>query len=181
VRRWVGWTVGAGFVAAAWGVAVITPSEGALESPFPVAVELGERGVGRDIAVTVNDIQRAETVRTEEWSADGNWVVVELDAEAVVSEFANSLSLATLTVDGRTFGASERPESLLRSELSVGVPRAGSLAFELAPDVAGGDATLTLGTNSDQRLDSLIVLDFALDDVAVDSEVELAASDWSKR
>ncbi|HWM17439.1 MAG TPA: hypothetical protein VNP97_12715, partial [Microbacterium sp.] len=140
-----------------------------------------ERGVGRDIAATVYDIQRAEVVNTAEWSAVGNWVVVDLDVEAVASEYGNNLTLATLTVDGRTFGASERPDSLLRSPLSVGIPRSGRLAFELAEDVTRGNATLTLGTNTDPRLDSLIVLEFALEEVPVESDIDLTPTDWSTR
>jgi hypothetical protein len=83
MRRWATWAVGAALVATAWGVAAITPPEGAAESPFPVAVAVGERGEGRNIAVTVADIRRAERVSAGEWTAEGNWVIVDFDVEAV--------------------------------------------------------------------------------------------------
>lgn len=172
-RRGATWAVGAALVAAAWGVAAITPPDGAEESPFVVPAEVGERAAGRNIAVTVHGVTRTESVRSGDWSADGNWVVVDLDAEAVLSEYGALLELATLEVDGRTFGASERPDSLLRAPLSVGVPVSGGLAFELPADVEGGAAVLTLGEAADPRLDSVVEIDLVLDDLAVEDEVEL--------
>jgi hypothetical protein len=47
--------------------------------------------------------------------------------------------------------------------------------------VTRGNATLTLGTNTDPRLDSLIVLEFALEEVPVESDIDLTPTDWSTR
>ena len=181
MNRWATWGVGAALVAAAWGVALVTPAEDAEEAPFPVTVEVGERGVGRNVAVTVTDVRRAETVTAGEWSAHGNWLVVDLEAEAVVSEFGALLALATIEVDGRTFRASERPESMLRGPLSVGIPRSGSIAFELPDDVAGGAGELRMGQMTDERLDSVIVVPVDLDAYPVESEADLRPSGWSPR
>jgi len=181
VKRWVGWTLGGALVAAAWAVAAVTPGEHAYEDPFPVAVEVGETGIGRNVAVTVLDMRRAETVRAGSWSAEGNWVVVDLEAEAVESEFGTLLTRATLDIDGRTFSASERPESLLRAALSVGIPRTGSVAFELAEDVDAGRGILRFGLDTDPRLDSVIVLDIDLDALAVESAVDMLPTEWSRR
>lgn len=181
MRRWVSWTVGAALVAVAWGVAVITPPEDAAENPFPVSVGVGERGEGRNIAITVDDIRRAESVSTAEWSAEGNWVVVDLHAEAVVSEYGTLLTLATLEIGGRTFSASERPDSLLRGPLSVGIPRSGSIAFELPEDIDAGTAVLTFGLDTDPRLDSLIVLRVDLGAIDVEPDAALRATEWSAR
>ncbi|GAA3199107.1 hypothetical protein [Microbacterium terregens] len=181
MRAWLAWSTGAALIAAAWGIALITPSEAAPEEPFPVAVQIGEAGMGRDLAVTVVDVRRAEAARTDEWSAAGNWVVVDLDAAAVLSEYGNSLALVTLETGGRTFRASERPESLLGHALSVGAPLSGSVAFELPDEAAGGPAVLTFGVSTDPRLDSLIVLEIDLDDIALDGEAELIPVDWSTR
>ncbi len=181
MNRVATWGIGAALVAAAWGVAVITPAEDAEEAPFPVAVEVGDRGVGRNVAITVTDVHRAESISAGEWSAEGNWVVVDLEAEAVVSEFGALLALATLEVDGRTFRASERPESLLRGSLSVGIPQSGSLAFELPDGVTGGSGMLRLGVAPDPRLDSVITLAIDLDDVPVERAAELQPTEWSSR
>lgn len=181
MRRWVGWAVGGALIAAAWGVALITPPEDAFERPFPVTVEVGERGEGRNIAITVRDVRRAETVSAGEWSAEGNWVVVDLEAEAVISEFGTLLTLATLEVDGRTYSASERPDSLRRGSLAVGIPRSGSLAFELADDVEPAEAVLTFGLDTDPRLDSLIVVPIDLRESDVEADAELQPTEWSTR
>jgi hypothetical protein len=178
MRRWATWAIGAALVATAWGVAAVTPPEEAAESPFPVAVAVGERGEGRNLAITVDDIHRAESVSAGEWTAEGNWVVVDLDAEAVVSEFGTLLTLATLEVDGRTFSASERPESLLRGPLAAGIPRSGSVAFELADDVDAGTAVLTFGLDTDPRLDSVIVLECDLGEIEIQSDAALEPTDW---
>lgn len=181
MRTWAAWAIGAALVAAAWGVAAITPGDDASQSPFPVDAEVGERAVGRNIALTVLDVQRAETLRAGAWAADGNWVIIDLDVEAVVSEFGSLLQLATLEVDGRTFGASERPDSLLRSALSVGIPRSGSLAFELADEVTGGTAVLRLGEAIDPRLDSIILLEIDLAEIPMEREVTMEPTVWSTR
>jgi hypothetical protein len=173
------WAIGTVLVAAAWGVAAITPAESAYESPFPLVVEIGEQGVGRNIAVTATDVHRASRVTAGEWSADGNWVVVDLDAAAVVSEFASSLSLATLEADGRTFRASERPDSLLSAGLSVGVPRSGGLAFELPADITDGSAILRLALDTDTRLDSVVVVELDLGEIPLEDAVELPPTEWS--
>lgn len=181
MRRVLAWAAGAGLVAAAWGVAAITPAPDAEEEPFVVAAAVGERAVGRNIAITVTDVTRASDVRAGEWRAEGNWVVVDLDAEAVVSEKGCLLALATLEVDGRTYRASERPESFLGESLSVGVPQSGSVAFELADDVTGGDATLRFGETTDPRLDSLIAVNVDLGTVEPAANVELDPTVWSAR
>lgn len=181
MKRWASWAAGAALVAAAWGVAAITPPEDAAENPFAVAVAVGERGEGRNIAVTVDDVRRAQSVSTAEWSAEGNWVVVDLDAEAVVSESGTLLTLATLEVDGRTYSASERPDSLLRSPLAVGIPRSGSVAFELADDIDAGKAVITFGLDTDPRLDSLIIVEVDLGAVDVEPDAALRVTGWSTR
>lgn len=179
MRRGVTWAIGAALVAAAWGVAVITPAEDAEEAPFAVTAEPGERAAGRNIAVTVTDVRRAESLSAGDWSADGNWVVVDLDAEAVVSESGTLLALATLEVDGRVFRASERPESLLRHALSVGIPLSGSLAFELPAELTAGSGLLRLGESPDPRLDSVILLAVELQDLPVEQSTDLRTTEWS--
>ena len=181
MRHGLAWAIGAGLVAAAWGVAALTPADDASEAPFPVTVSVGERGEGRNIAITVDDIRRAEGVSALDWSAEGNWVVVDLEAEAAISEFGTLLRLATLETAGRTFSASERPESLARQSLAVGVPRSGSVAFELPDDIEVSEAVFTFGLNADPRLDSQIVLQVDLSEIDVDTDAELRPTEWAER
>ncbi|HEX5729663.1 hypothetical protein [Microbacterium sp.] len=181
MKRWVGWVLGAALVAAAWGVAAVTPGEDASEDPFRVTAEIGEVAVGRNLAINVLDVRRAERVLAGSWSADGNWVVVDLEAEAVESEFGTLLTLATLEIDGRIFSASERPESLVRASLSVGIPQTGSLAFELPENLDAARGILQFGLDADPRLDSVIALEIDLDAIAVEPAVDLLPTGWSTR
>lgn len=181
MRRGVAAVTGALLVAIAWGVAAVTPTEDDIVSPFPLTAPIGAPAVGRDIAVTVLQVHRAESVSAGEWTAEGNWVVFDLDAEAVVSEAGSILRLATLEIGGLTFRASERPESIFETSLSVGIPRTGSIAFELPESVHGGTGVLRLALNSDTRLDSVIVLDADLGEIDVEPAVELLPTDWSSQ
>lgn len=181
MTRWLQWTIGVGLVVAAWFVAAATPAEESREAPFVVSTAVGEYGEGRNIAVRVEDVRRAETAEAGAWSAEGNWLVVDLEASAVVEEFGVLLSLATFEVDGITFGASERPESLLRKSLFAGVPQSGSLAFELPDDLTTGTGVLRFAVDTDERLDSVIEVPVELGDVALEETVELRLTEWSAR
>jgi len=165
----------------AWLVALVTPSESAHEAPFPVAAAVADEGIGRNIAVRVDEVRRAESVVEGGWTAEGNWLVVDLEAAAVVEEFGVSLTLATFTVDGRTYRASERPMSLLQAGLFAGIPQSGSLAFELADDVVDDTGVLRFAVNSDTRLDSVIEVSVDLAELETEASVELLPTEWSSR
>jgi hypothetical protein len=178
VKPWAQWLIGTGLVVVAWGVAAVTPPKEAREAPFAVHAVVGETATGRNIQATITSVQRTDRVSADEWSADGNWVVVHLTAEAVMKEPA-SLSLSTLTIGERTFSASERPDSFRSQPLAVGIPRSGSLAFELPADLDQGSATLTLGLRIDARLDSVIELPIDLGDLPHPPTLELHANEWT--
>lgn len=178
MNRWAAAAAGAALVVAAWGVAVVTPTDDDVVRPFSVPLTLDERAVGRNLAVTVDDVSRTESVSTDEWTAEGNWVVVDLSCEATVEEGA-SLRLATLTIDGAIYQASERPASFFEQSLAVGIPRSGSLAFELPANISGGSATLTLGLTTDPRLDSVLTYDFDLAGLELRPTTELNATGWT--
>lgn len=178
MNRWVTAAVGAVMVVAAWGVALVTPSDDDVVGPFSVQLALGEHAAGRNLGVTLEHVRRAASVSTDTWSAEGNWVVVDLSAEAIVDEFGASLRLATLTVGDTTYQASERPASFFEQSLAVGIPRSGSLAFELPEKLPAGHAVLTLALNTDTRLDSAFTYDFDLAAVAVEPEAQLLETGW---
>lgn len=179
MKRGMQWVVGIGLVVTAWGVAALTPPEDAREAPFAIPVAVGEQATGRNIEITVTDVRRASAVTAGTWRAEGNWVVVDLTAAAVIDESRAGLRLATLTIDGSTFRASERPESLIDRALALGIPQSGSLAFELPDALDKGTATLTLGLDTDPRLDSIVVLTAELDELKVESETALEVSGWA--
>ncbi|MBT2516945.1 hypothetical protein J7E29_05825 [Streptomyces sp. ISL-90] len=182
MRRWDAALGGTALVVAAWGIALVTPEDADAERPFVVPVEIGDRGEGRNLAVTVTGIRAADAATIDGWVAEGPWLIVDLEAAAVQSELRAQLSHATLSVDGRTFRASERPpDSLFRSALAVGVPRSGSIAFELPEEVFGDDlAVLSLGLSADPRLDSLIELHLEPSSLDRVEEAELMSSGWAR-
>ncbi|MFK4808038.1 hypothetical protein ACI3KX_19410 [Microbacterium sp. ZW CA_36] len=177
--RWAAWSVGAGLVVVAWFVALVTPGEEQIQAPMPLIAAVGEEAVGRNIAATISDVRRTSELHAGDWSAEGNWIVVDLDVASVTSEVLVSLNHAELVVDGVRYGASERPDSLFREQLSAGVPIGGGLAFELPADLDSGDATLELALSSDRRLDSMIVLEFDLGAVPTAPSDELPETGWA--
>jgi hypothetical protein len=177
--RWIAAGIGAALVTTAWFVALATPTEDDAVTPFTVQMQPGEQTSGRNLAVTLREVRRADSVTAGDWTADGNWVLVDLEARAIHEEFGSALVLATLRIDGVTYQASERPESLFEQTLAVGIPKTGTLAFELAESVTGGTAVLNLGLRSDTRLDSLLEYSFDLETVDVTSEGDLIPTGWS--
>jgi hypothetical protein len=182
-RSILAWAGGIAFVVAAWGVAFVTPDSEAASAPFVVRAGIDERAEGRNIALTVTDARIADGVAAGSgWSAEGTWVVIDLDAEAVISETGAGLSYAVLEVDGREYSASERPPSMLRARLAVGVSTSGTIAFEVPAAVATArDALLRLGVNSTPDLDSVIEIPLALSDLPRSAAIEWEPTRWTEQ
>ncbi|WJL95638.1 hypothetical protein QSU92_17280 [Microbacterium sp. ET2] len=181
MSRWMAWTIGVALVVAAWGIIQVTPSQDDAEAPFPLAAEIDETTSARGFVVTVTDVRLASRAVAGGWSAEGTWLVVDLRAEATQEETGTILAHAELVIEGAAYRASERPASLLRSGLTPGIPREGSLAFELPSDVVRDTATLELGISDDPRLDSLVTLPIDLGALEAEDEVELVETGWAER
>jgi len=179
MRPWAVWAIGASLVVAAWGVTQITPPENAAVTPFVVPAEVGGAAVARSFEITVTDPRRGDRAVAGGWAADGTWIVVDVDVEARVDEVAALLGHAVLVVDGVTYRASERPASIFGTPLAVGIPRSGSLAFELPADAARGTATLELALSDETRLDSVVHVPIDLDALPRQPEVALARTGWA--
>lgn len=180
-RAAAAWAGGIACVVAAWGVAFVTPDEEAASDPFVIQTALDKPAQGRNIAVTVTDARIADEVTAPRgWSAEGTWLVLDLEAQAVVSETRSALSYVVLQAGGRTFQASERGRSLYREPLAVGIPQSGTVAFEIPADVAElTTATVQLGVSSDPRLDSVIELPLNLAELPRPGHVEWFATRWT--
>lgn len=178
---WAAWAIGAGLIVAAWFVALVTPGEEQAQAPFVVAATVDESAVGRNLAVTITDVRRAAEVSAADgWTAEGNWLVVDLEAAAVVAETGALLGHAMVEIDGVRYSASDRPETLSREPLAVGSSRSGSLAFELPDGLDAGAGNLELALDAtDVRLDSMIVLSFDLAEVPFAKTAELPETDWT--
>lgn len=184
MNRWVQWGAGIGFVAAAWVVAAVTPPDSEIQAPFVATATLNQPAEGRNIAVTITDVERASHVSEGGWSADGNWLVIDLDVSATAMESSamfvpTKLMLVEFTIGGDTYGATERAASLWKQALAVGIPRSGSIAFELPPQLDEGIGVLSLGENTDARLDSVIEMTIDLSQLPVETESALVETQWS--
>ncbi|WP_309128183.1 hypothetical protein [Microbacterium sp.] len=179
------WLLTGVLLACAWGVSKITLPEDAASAPFPTAAQLGELATARDLEVTIDEVRAAKRVTDSTgWSAEGTWLVVDLEASAVLSQ-GSVLGLHDLVIGERTFTATERGTTFRGQALIPGVPREGSLAFELPADALHGQATLRLGAPSGPRLDApldgIIELRLDLDRVTRHDEITLRENGWARR
>lgn len=176
---WAAWVIGAGLIVVAWFVALVTPGEEQAQAPFIVPATVGEPATGRNLIVTITDMRRTAELRAADgWMAEGNWLVVDLQAESVLSE-GGVISHARVEIDGVQFSASDRPDSFIDAGMTAGIPQTGTLAFELPQDLASGAGRLEFALDDDVRLDSMIVLSFDLTDVPVVDEAELTETGWA--
>ncbi|MGB4135580.1 MAG: hypothetical protein WA971_03385, partial [Microbacterium sp.] len=170
-------------LAGAWVASALTPGEQAGEDPFPVTAQVGERGVGRNIDVTVVDARVVHSLTSEEglstWSGEGTWLLVEVDAAAVVAQDGAALLGVFLEVDGLTYSASDRMRSFLGTGLVPGVPQRGTVVFELPEDLPSGPAVLAFSLSSDPRADSQIRVPIDLGAVPVQDAAEMPQTEWT--
>lgn len=183
MRRALPWVLGAALVTGAGVVTAATPSDEDVVGPITIHGSAGEAVASRSIIATVTDATFADEVAESRWSAEGNWLVITLDASARSTEIDAKITLATLTVDDRVFQASERPSTSLRgTALRVGTDTAGSLSFELPAELDSGTAELALTPSYfTPELDDLVVISIELDDLPRVPTVELVAPEWSAR
>ncbi|MCT1476810.1 DUF4352 domain-containing protein [Microbacterium sp. p3-SID336] len=179
------WLLTAALLAAAWGVSKLTLPDDAGTAPFPQVATVGEPAAVRNLTATVTDVRLAERITdTKGWSADGTWLVVDVEAATRVTQDLSTLRLAELAVGDRTFSATERGATFFQQALVTGVPRAGTLAFELPDDVTDERATLRLGVpgagGSEVLLDGVIELPIDLTELPVDAEVLLDENGWAR-
>lgn len=145
----------------------------AQHAAFPVGLELGERGDGRNLAGRLDDPRLADTVLSGDWrgSTTGQWLVI--DATASTRGTGARVS-ASLVIGELTYLSVDRSgvDPLDSVQLEPGLPWSGVLLFELPADAAtlpGADrAVLRVGTALEPRLDS--VLELPLDLTALPHE-----------
>lgn len=181
-RTIAAWVVGLALLALASLLLRVVPSAADSEQPFVIAAVPGETAAGRTLEVTVNDVAFADTLRSGGWEQRANWLVVDIEAEAVGANASTYLGRVALVLhdgkDGdREYRASERFPSLATDPLIVGVPISGGIAFEI-PAGAEGKASLEFAEHADTRLDSLLRFDIDLGTVERHSEYDIAARGW---
>ena len=180
MKRALPWLLTAALLAAAWLVAFATPDDSASVEPFVVPAAIGEEAVGREFALTVQQVRISDGVNAPNgWSADGTWLLVDVDARSTLEQTGSLLGGAELTIGDRSFRASERMPSMFREQVVTGVSRTGMLAFELPGDVLTGTGVLRLSLDDDTRADSVAELRIDLDELERVSDAEIVATDWT--
>lgn len=174
------WLSAAILLFASWIFVDSAPTYEDKVAPFDVTVAPGEWGTGRDITARLVDATFADSLVGLLDTYDGNWLIVNIEAATITG--TGHLSLATIAIDGVTYGA-DAPccFSMETSELRAGLPLAGSLAFRLPTERRAGTAELRIGTNFESALDSLIVVPI---DLGTLDRVESVAPDspfWTAR
>lgn len=177
MRRGAAWAAGAVLVLGAGLLTAVTPSVDSLYGPFLRHGGATDTVTSRTLTASVLAASFADEIVSAdgEWSAAGNWLVVEVAASAPTTEEDAEIPFAALHVGGLVVHASERPEdSLLRTPLRVGTDTVGILAFELPEGARGGRAELRLTTEYlTPELDDVIALEIPLDAVGAVPRVEL--------
>ncbi|MGD2202902.1 hypothetical protein [Microbacterium maritypicum] len=179
------WLATGALVVCAWGVSKVTLPDDAPNAPFPTVAQIGERASTRNLVATVTAVHLTRRVTDAEgWSAEGTWLVVDLEAASGVTQDLSTLRGADLTIGDRTFRATDRGTTFAAQRLVTGVPRAGSLAFELPDDVIGDRATLRLSVPGAGDLegsrDGVIDLPIDLAALTVEAEVLLDENGWAR-
>lgn len=181
-RRTLGiWALSTVLVVSAWGLTQVQKPEDAPYESFVSRALIGEPATSRNLAVTVTRVRAARVVSDgERWRAEGTWLVVDLDAAAVEDQFGALLSTANLHLGNRTYSATERGDTARGMVLITGVPRHGSIAFEVPQGSLEGTATLEFAVDYDTSADGVVEVVVDLDQVAMQSEVALDPEGWAR-
>lgn len=178
----VPWGITIVLLAATWAVNTVALPYDSDEASFPVRTNVGHHATAGNLSLTVTDVHAARSITDSKgWSADGTWLVVDVDAAAVQSQSGSSLTFAELTIGDRTFSATERGDTLFNTgALIPGVMRHGSLAFELPTGALEGQATLQLANTQRVEDNSVIEVPIDLGGLTVEDSVTLPETGWTK-
>lgn len=179
-RTVLAWLSGAALVAVAGVVVAVTPSPDAEPDPFVTTIAMGERGVGRNIDVTVTRARIVHDLRSGSWSGSGSWLLVDVRAATVTTSTDVVFGGAQFDLDGLSYTASTRMSSLLNTRLVTGVPRSGGIAFELPAGLHHGTGELAFTLSLDTRADSQIRVPIDLSTLAVEASAEVAQPEWAR-
>ncbi|UJP10045.1 hypothetical protein L2X99_17090 [Microbacterium sp. KUDC0406] len=180
LRAAVPWTLSIAMVVAAWFLLQLQKPDDAVYDSFVTKTTVGEYAAARNLSATVTDVRAGRSVSDgKRWSAEGTWLVVGVDAATLQTEFASQLH-GELRIGDRIYQATERGETGRNMSLITGVPRHGSLVFELPEGQVKGDATVVLSWQSDHTADGVIEVAVDLDDVPMQYEVTLDEIAWAR-
>lgn len=178
MRRVVALPVGIGLTLAAFAVASTTPSDDALQDPFPVTGQIGEVIASQHHVVTVHDAFLAREVTLDSWDGTTSGVWLVLDA-TLAARVERSTVAVDLFVDGVRYSGTNRADNdTLDSRVAdAGLPLVGAMLLELPAGIleapGARSATLRVSSDGDTRLDSVVELRLDLTALEISDHVEL--------
>ncbi|WP_417555094.1 hypothetical protein [Microbacterium sp.] len=177
------WALTLVLLAGAWLLNAAALPDSAPEQPFVTTTSVDSVATAGNLSAKVTAVRAARSITDPQgWTEDGTWLVVELDAAAVRSQYGSSLATAELTIGDRTFSATRRAQTMRDSGALVpGVMRHGALAFELPEGALKGTGTLRLANIGVVAGNAVIELPVDLDDVPVEDAITLPDTDWADR
>ena len=188
-RPWMAWTAGAVLTAlafVAWNLtpaSTLTYSAAAFRQPFDVPMTIGEQAQGRTRIAIVEHVRGGDALQDQYGDIrPGTWVVVDAALDSTGADPLTVLDLCELVVDGAVYLPTDRFSYGVDSGyLEAGLPREGSIVFELPAGLTTGHAQLRLGTDALAKLDDRLVLDLDLDDVDFRGTAVVEEATWSER
>lgn len=180
MTRPITWIAAAGILVAAGAVVLLEPGEQLAQGPIVVEVPLGQEGEGRNIAATFDDVRLGENVELDatgsQYTTEGVWVAVDLVARSVVSPTGLK---SVLVIDGQQFLGSDRldTDGIESWTLAPGLPTAGTVVFEIPPDLADRVAQVRVSGSGEARLDSVIATTVDLSTLDVERTVTALAAE----
>lgn len=178
MRRIVAVPVGVGLTLMAFAVASTTPSDDALQAPFPVTGRIGEAIASQHHVATVHDALLAREVTLDSWDGTTSGVWLVLDA-TLAARVERSTVAVDLFVDGVRYPGTSRVgnDTLDGRVADAGFPLVGAVLLELPAgilEVPGArSATLRISSDGDTRLDSVVELGLDLTSLEVRDHVDL--------
>jgi hypothetical protein len=184
-------TLSAAIVVAALAATVvvygITPHGDDINAPFNERGSIGDVLTGRTLTGSVTGVRLASSFDAESADSDwvgettGTWVVVEAELAATIEP--SSLYRPTLTIGDTTYYATERLSlvTLDNGLVRPGIASRGVILFEVADSVlsseAAGHAEVGINSSYEAILDSRLVVEVDLRDLAVESDVVVSRPD----
>lgn len=147
------------------------PDDSAAMRPFEVTGSVGQAVTLRTASVQVEDVQLAPTLLTSTagYRTPGLWLVVTV-AMTPAAENTSFAFTAVRSADGARTWEGRSRESVVCDSAPPGVPVVCDLVFEVPPEALPG-VDLLLATVTDQRHDTVAVIDLGIAQEEVDRAV----------
>lgn len=183
MKRWGAWLAGIGLVAAAWGASLLLPAPTAWRTPYVTSIEMGDVQTSGNLTLTVHSALFADELVDSQptgiWTGTGNFLVLDVSAQAHNDESLNVFITRTAILNGNEYWPTERVYTQLSAApLSAAMSARGTIVYELPADVRSGTIQVQLGMGDAKQAGQITQLEVQLDDVAERDSVRLEKVRW---